>query len=67
MNTDGTNQRRVSPSTGGYNPDAGLDWSADGQWIVVRGQSTLELLNVTSGESLPLPFATRLFQPAFLR
>ena len=34
-----------------------LDWSPDGQWLLVRSTQSLEIINVTSGLTLPLAFS----------
>lgn len=66
IDADGSNMRQVTPSGRIYYDFAGLDWSADARWIVARSVGLLDLINVTTGEVLPLPFE-RVHQPAFLR
>jgi Tol biopolymer transport system component len=65
MRPDGTVLRQVSDSSRAY--DVVFDWSPDGTWIVARalGRNVLELINTTSGLTLPLAFTTQLEQPAW--
>jgi len=65
MRPDGTGQRQVSSSSVRY--DVAFDWSPDGAWIVARALSrgVLELIDPTTGLTLPLPFATQLEEPAW--
>jgi hypothetical protein len=54
MRPDGTGIRVVS--SGSYGE--WLDWTADGQWLVAslgNDGGQLALVNVATGESLPLP------------
>jgi hypothetical protein len=56
MNPDATNQRTIAAgvtSIGG----GPLAWSPDSKWIIGRGWETIELVNVATGEVLPLPWA----------
>jgi hypothetical protein len=54
MNPDATNARTL----GIDGPLAGpLAWSPDSKWIIGRGWSTIVLVNVATGEVLPLPWA----------
>jgi hypothetical protein len=53
MNPDATNARTfVGGPLGGP-----LAWSPDSKWIIGRGWETIELVNVATGEVLPLPWA----------
>jgi hypothetical protein len=56
MNADGTGARVVSPGSDAY--VRGIDWSPDGQWLVVTNatKGRLELLDPASGITLPLGF-----------
>jgi hypothetical protein len=65
MRSDGSAQRQVSSPDVRYDPV--FDWSPDGAWIVARAHSLgmLQLINLTSGLTLPLPFSTQLEQPAW--
>jgi Tol biopolymer transport system component len=65
MRPDGTDLRRVSDSSTVY--DVVFDWSPDGKWIVARalGRGVLDLINTTTGVTLPLPFTEQLEQPAW--
>ena len=61
----GSNQR-VS-SAPGRKYMAGLDWSPDGRWLVVRSGELprVELIRVDTGETLPLPFSALVEEPAW--
>jgi hypothetical protein len=52
---DGTGFRRISLPNRNYRPQA-LDWSSDGEWLLAKGDSTMELVEVATGLSLPLAF-----------
>ncbi|MGQ0643792.1 MAG: TolB family protein [Gemmatimonadaceae bacterium] len=65
INADGSNARQITAGVS-YHDYSGLDWSADGNWIIARGRNTLDLINVATSEVLPLPFQ-RSYQAAFLR
>ena len=53
MNPDATNARTfVGGPLGGP-----LAWSPDSKWVIGRGWETIELVNVATGEVLPLPWA----------
>lgn len=56
MRPDGTGQRAVSLA--GLPYGTGLDWSADGQWIVARNGVTgmIDLISEATGLTVPLPF-----------
>jgi hypothetical protein len=55
MRSDGTDRHRVGATNAFYPP--GLDWSADGRWLVVSGAGLVELVEVTTGRILPLTSA----------
>ena len=63
INASGTNPHVVSKS-GYYYDEGGLDWTSDGQWLVARRGEVLELVSVTTSETMPLAFTTNLMQPA---
>jgi len=65
VDPDGSNQRVISAPDRKY--IAGLDWSPDGRWIVVRSGEfpRVELIRVDTGETLPLPFSALVEQPAW--
>jgi TolB protein len=65
MKADGSEQRTVSATGRRY--DFGFNWSPDGEWLVARSNSTgsLDLINVKTGTTLPLPFSTGLSNPAW--
>lgn len=65
MDASGQNVRALTAMGQFY--AGGLDWSADGQWIVVRGAKALELINVVTGVSLPLPYSGTAYDPSYLR
>jgi hypothetical protein len=39
-----------------YTPD-GLDWSPDGQWLLAHSDSTMDLIQVATGLTLPLGYS----------
>jgi Tol biopolymer transport system component len=51
----GAEARMISAAGRFYRPE-GLDWSPDGEWIVARADTTLELVQVSSGMALPLAY-----------
>jgi Tol biopolymer transport system component len=57
INADGTGVRQVSADGRSYQA-LGLDWSPDGQWLVARSDSTVDLIQVATGLTLPLGYAT---------
>jgi Tol biopolymer transport system component len=65
VDPDGSNPRVISAPGRKY--IAGLDWSSDGRWIVVRSGEfpRVELIRVDTGETLPLPFSAMVEQPAW--
>ncbi len=64
INSDGSGDRRLSPNT--YN--SGFDWSPDGAWIVALNSVTgkIDVINVASGQALPLTFTSGFSSPAWL-
>lgn len=64
INSDGSGDRALSANT--YN--SGFDWSPDGAWIVATNAGTgkIEVINVASGQVLPLTFSSGLGSPAWL-
>ena len=52
VNANGGGSRRVSPAGRNYAP--GMDWSPDRRWIIARGPTSLELVEVATGSILPL-------------
>ena len=65
MNADGSGSRLVSQSGRRYWEE--LDWTADGQWLLVRGPQGLEFVSVDDGEYLPLTFTRTFYHPATMR
>ncbi len=65
VHSGGTQPRTISPS--GVSYGIGIDWSPDGEWVVGgRFQfGTIDLINVSSGLVLPLPFTTGLVSPTW--
>lgn len=62
MNPDATNPRTIAVG----DPIGGpLAWSPDSKWIIGRGWTTIELVNVATGEVLPLPWAFYLRAPSW--
>jgi Tol biopolymer transport system component len=55
MQSDGTQARMVTPASRLYLME-GLDWSADGEWLVARAEENLELIHVATGLILPLGY-----------
>lgn len=45
--------------------DLALDWSPDARWLIARNRVGLELVDVTSGTRIPLPYADNFYQPAW--
>jgi Tol biopolymer transport system component len=64
VNSDGTGSRLLTPGRL-YDRFAGHSWSPDGQWIVVRGKTRLELIRVATGEVMELPYSSAMWHPAF--
>jgi Tol biopolymer transport system component len=62
MNPDGSQQRFVAFI--GYPPNTALDWSPDGQWLVV-GADGLVIVNVATGELLPIAGTTGYGRPSW--
>ena len=65
IDPDGGNRRILSAPGRSY--ARGLDWSPDGQWLVVRSaeKPMVVLIRVETGETLPLPFSTLINEPAW--
>jgi Tol biopolymer transport system component len=61
---DGSGDRLVSTVGVGY-ADAGLDWSPDGAWLVARSADALDLIEVATGQTLPLPWSAPYAWPAW--
>lgn len=55
IGADGTDVHQVS-TPGRIYRTSGLDWSPDGQWIVAREDSTLDVIQVATGLTLPLGY-----------
>jgi Tol biopolymer transport system component len=60
---DGSEDHAVS--TPEHFSSAGLDWSPDGRWLIARAEAALELIEVSTGLTLPLAFATNLDWPVW--
>jgi Tol biopolymer transport system component len=56
IGANGAGAHQVSAAGRRYWPQ-GLDWSPDGQWLLARSDSTLDLIQVTTGLTLPLGYA----------
>lgn len=56
VDSAGTNLQQLSPSGRLYRSEV-LDWSPDGLWLLARGEETLELIEVSTGLSLPLGYS----------
>jgi hypothetical protein len=55
VNADGTANHQVS-AAGRFYDARGPDWSPDGQWLIARSDSTLDLVEVATGLTLPLGY-----------
>ena len=66
INADGTGVRRLSDPTRHYQPQ-GLDWSPDGEWLLARSENTLDLIQVSTGLTLPLGFTDAYFLASWKR
>lgn len=64
VNADGTGNHQVS-ATGRRYDARGLDWSPDGQWLIARSDSTLDLIQVATGLTLPLGYAAAYHLPSW--
>jgi hypothetical protein len=64
VRSDGTGAHQVSPVGRAYEEES-LTWSTDGAWLVARAAGTLELINVTTGMTLPLGYAIQFTEPAW--
>ena len=64
VRSDGTGVRQVTPPGRAYEEES-LTWSSDGVWLVARASGTLELINVATGATLPLGYATAFAEPAW--
>lgn len=53
----GTGARQVSLAGRRYSPGT-VDWSPDGRWLLARSESTLDLIEVQTGLTLPLGYTT---------
>jgi hypothetical protein len=56
IGADGTGAYQVSVAGRVYRPQ-GLDWSPDGQWLLARSDTTLDLIQVATGLTLPLGYS----------
>ena len=65
MNPDGTGTRQVSQGAQTY--AFGIDWSADGKWIVAANTTkhVIELIDAQTGASLPLGFTANMGGPSW--
>ena len=45
----------------------GMDWSPDDRWIVAHDADAvlLEIVRVSTGERIPLPYSTGFYEPAW--
>lgn len=64
MSSAGGGRRQLGTGTA-Y--DFGMDWSPNDQWIVARDLPSgyLEIIRVATGERIPLPFTTEMWNPAW--
>ncbi len=61
MNADGSGRRTLGPAPVFGRPS----WSPDQAWLLYRLEDALELINVTTGQRLPLGYSTGLQAPAW--
>jgi hypothetical protein len=66
VDADGRNRRDLTTGFTYYD-NAGLDWTADGSWIVARGAHTIDLIEVATGQVIPLLYSSNALQPSVLR
>jgi WD40 repeat protein len=66
IRSDGTGMRRVSLP--GHTYGSGPRWSADGRYLMAANTQSdvLELIDVETGDALPIPFAHRMRSPILL-
>jgi Tol biopolymer transport system component len=70
IDADGSNERALTDAAIQADVFPGhsvLDWSPDGGWLLIRANGRLQLLDPTSGETLPLPAMARLVAAAWGR
>lgn len=56
VNADGTGAHAFT-ATGKYYVEAPISWSPDGRWILARS-TTYELIDMATGQGIPLPYAS---------
>ena len=66
MRADGTQSRMLAPLHQ-YSDAEGFDFTADGQWIVIRGHVYLEVVSVTNEQVVTLNYSFGMFQPSVRR
>ncbi len=66
VNADGSGARQVS-GAGRLYLARELDWSPDGGWLVAREDSTVDLVQVATGLTIPLGYATSYVNPSWRR
>jgi hypothetical protein len=64
VRTDGSDDHRISADGLAYGA-VGLDWSPDGAWVVARGEHGLDLIEVATGQTLPLGWSATYAWPAW--
>jgi hypothetical protein len=64
VQADGSGDRRISAEGLAYGA-VGLDWSPDGSWAVARGEHGLDLIEVATGQTLPLGWSAPYAWPAW--
>lgn len=63
VNPDGSGSTQLTGTQRAYSSSA-ISWSPDGSWIIARSSSTLDLIEVATGMTLPLPATQFLFAPS---
>jgi Tol biopolymer transport system component len=63
---NGSGARKVS-ATGRNYRSQGLDWSPDGEWLVARSDSSVDLIQESGGLTLPLGYSTNYQQASWRR
>lgn len=64
INVDGSGYRRLTPPTVRADQWAHA-WSSDGAWVVFRAANDLELVRVSDGLIVPLPYSGDMTDPAW--
>jgi Tol biopolymer transport system component len=63
---DGSGDHQVSAAGREYTPQ-GLDWSPDGSWLVAQSTSGIDLIQVSTGLTLPLGYSEGYWEASWRR